>query len=149
MIRSSSTRGLSAKQSSGFRGQTLTLAQQRALFRRWTLDPTLHPHEALVGILALLHGASSREVRHLRVEDIEPADRTILLGQRPHPGPLDPARWQILQRYLAHRQFQRTDNPMCWSPGARKPAEFRHRPSTSATCSIPALSRRTRCTAPA
>jgi integrase len=64
-----------------------------------------------VGILALLHAASSREVRFLQIEDIEPTDRTIRLGQRPHPVPLDPASWQILQRCLAHRQSQRTDNP--------------------------------------
>jgi hypothetical protein len=46
-----------------------------------------------VGILALLHGASTREVRLLQVEDIEPSDRTIRLGPRPHPVPLDPSSW--------------------------------------------------------
>jgi integrase len=84
------TRGLSAKTPKGFTGQTLTLDQQRRLFRRWTTDPDVHPHEALLGILALLHGASSSEVRHLLVTDIDPADRTVRLGRRPHPVPLDP-----------------------------------------------------------
>jgi integrase len=105
------TRGMSAKAPKGFTGQTITLDQQRHLFRRWTIDPDVHPHEALLGILALLHGASSSEVRHLQLDHIDPVDRVIRLGRRPHPVPLDPASWTILQRCLAHRQTQRTDNP--------------------------------------
>jgi site-specific recombinase XerC len=105
------TRGLSATQPGGFTGQTLALDQQRQLFRRWTTDLTAHPHEALLGVMALLHGASSREVRLLRCDDVDPTDRTIRLGTRPHPLPLDPASWLVLQRCLAHRQTLRTDNP--------------------------------------
>jgi site-specific recombinase XerC len=105
------THGLSAKTPGGFIGETVRLDQQRRLFRRWTADPMVHPHEALLGILALLHGASSREVRLLRLTDLEPAARTTRLGARPHPVPLDPASWTILQRCLAHRQSLRTDNP--------------------------------------
>ncbi|MFD8781232.1 site-specific integrase, partial [Kitasatospora sp. NPDC059599] len=52
------TRTLTVKEASGFRGRTLTLDQQRQLFRRWTTEERVHPHEALVGMLALLHGAS-------------------------------------------------------------------------------------------
>jgi hypothetical protein len=74
-------------------------------------DPDVHPHEALLGVLALLHGASSREVRLLRVDQIDPAACTIRLGQRPQPVPLDPASWTVLQRSLAHREHLRTDNP--------------------------------------
>jgi integrase len=74
-------------------------------------DPAVHPHEALLGVLALLHGASSREIRLLRVEQIDPAACTIRLGQRPHPVPLDPASWTVLQRCLPHREHLRTDNP--------------------------------------
>ncbi|MEU0029649.1 hypothetical protein [Streptomyces sp. NPDC006335] len=40
-------RGLTATGPSGFTGTTLTLDQQRLLFRRWTTDPAVHPHEAL------------------------------------------------------------------------------------------------------
>ena len=105
------TGGLSAKAPGGFTGQTVGLDQQRRLFRRWTTDLMVHPHEALLGILALLHGASSREVRLLRLDQIDPAAHTIRLGTRPHPVPLDPASWRILQRCLAHRQALRTDNP--------------------------------------
>jgi hypothetical protein len=55
----------------GFTGPTLVLDKQRELFRRWTTGGDTHPHEALLGILALLHGASSDEVRHMRVNDID------------------------------------------------------------------------------
>ena len=104
------TRDLAGKAPKGFIGTTLTLQQQRALFSRWTTDPTVHPHEALLGILALLHGASSLEVRMLRDGDIDFTNRTIRLGQRPGPVPLDPASWGILQRGLAHRVSQGTQN---------------------------------------
>jgi hypothetical protein len=39
------TRTLTAKEPGGFRGRTLTLGQQRELFRRWTTDDHVHPHE--------------------------------------------------------------------------------------------------------
>ncbi|MFJ8637192.1 integrase [Streptomyces sp. NPDC093568] len=105
------TREVQANGPSGFSGTTVAVGQQRELFRRWTTATDAHPHEALLGILALLHAASSREVRLLRVGDIDPGDRTVRLGKRPHPVPLDPASWSVLQRCLAHRESQRTDNP--------------------------------------
>lgn len=95
----------------GFRGRTLTLDQQRELFRRWTTDEHVHPHEALVGMLALLHGASSSEVRMLQIINVDQVSQTARLGKRPHPVPLDPASWTVLQRCLAHREAWRTDNP--------------------------------------
>lgn len=104
------TKNLSAKRSNAFRGRTLTLQQQRTLFRRWTTDTDAHPHEALVGMLALLHGASSREARLLRADDIDHQTQALHLGNRPHPVPLDPASWAVLQRCLAHREQQRTAN---------------------------------------
>ncbi len=104
-------RGLAAAAPRGFTGQTLALDQQRTLFRRWTTSPEAHPHEALLGILALLHGASSSEARHLQADHVDPGSRTVRLGKRPHPVPLDPASWQVLQRCLDHRRGQRTANP--------------------------------------
>lgn len=103
--------GLGAKQHRGFRGRALELREQRRLFRRWSTDDTVHPHEALVGILALLHGASSQEARMLRVEDIDPPTRSLRLGARPHPVPLDPVTWAAIERCLAHRRAQGTANP--------------------------------------
>jgi site-specific recombinase XerC len=105
------SRDLAAAAPRGFTGQTITMHRQRALFRRWTADPGAHPHEALLGILALLHGASSSEVRHLQAGHVDAGSRAVRLGRRPHPVPLDPASWQVLQRCLAHRAGQRTANP--------------------------------------
>ena len=105
------TRGLAAAAPRGFTGQTLAVDRQRALFRRWTTSSEAHPHEALLGILALLHGASSGEVRHLQVGHVDAGSRTVRLGKRPQPVPLDPASWQVLQRCLAHRGGQHTANP--------------------------------------
>ena len=105
------TRGMSAKRHRGFRGRTLAITQQRALFRRWSADSAAHPHEALFGLLAMLHGASSRELRLLEVDHIDASDRSIHLGKRPHRVPLDPVSWTALQRSLDHRDTLRTDNP--------------------------------------
>jgi site-specific recombinase XerD len=105
------TRDLARKQSKGFRSKTLTIDRQRLLFRRWTTNPTVHPHEALVGTLALLHGASGRELRLLRCNTIDEQECTIGFDGRPHPVPLDPASWAALTRCLAHRQSQHTRNP--------------------------------------
>jgi integrase len=111
IILANPARDLTAREPRGFAGQTLVLDKQRELFRRWTTGQDAHPHEALLGILALLHGASSDEVRHLRMSDIDQTARTARLGSRPHPVPLDPASWQVLQRCLGHCQSQRTANP--------------------------------------
>jgi len=105
------TRGLTARGPRGFRGPTAALATQRQLFRRWTTGPGVHPHEALTGLLALLHGATCEELRGLTTNDINPADRTAQLGRRPQPTPLDPASWAAIERCLAHRNQLRTANP--------------------------------------
>jgi integrase len=62
-------------------------------------------------MLALLHAACCREARLLRVDDIDHRDRTVKLGDRPQPVPLDPATWAVLRRCLEHRDGLRTDNP--------------------------------------
>ncbi|MGW5129071.1 hypothetical protein ACWEQ7_34535 [Streptomyces sp. NPDC004069] len=62
-------------------------------------------------MLALLHGASSTEVRTLKITDIDAAAQTLRLGKRPHPVPLDPASWTVLQRCLNHRAEWPTANP--------------------------------------
>ncbi len=105
------THTVSSQRDRAFNGSTLTLGEQRLLFRRWTNEPDVHPHEALLGVFALLHGAAVREIRSLRVEDVDATTRSIRLGQRPYPVPLDPASWTVLQRCLAHRDQLRTENP--------------------------------------
>jgi hypothetical protein len=47
----------------------------------------------------------------LQVSDIDAGARTIRLGRRPQPVPLDPASWQVQQRCRADRGSQRTGNP--------------------------------------
>lgn len=44
------TTGLNAPQTMAFRGPTLAADQQRAMFRRWSTNPEVHPHEAFVGL---------------------------------------------------------------------------------------------------
>jgi site-specific recombinase XerD len=103
--------GLSAGRRRGYHPRTLAVAEQRRLFRRWTTDPAVHPHEALTGLLALLHATPSRELRNMKVADIDATARTIRLGHRPHPVPLDPVTWHALRRCLDHREQLATRNP--------------------------------------
>ncbi len=105
------TRALSTTSRRGFIGQTLSLGEQRDVFRRWTLESDAHPHEALVGVMALLHAASSAELRQLRVDDFDRTQCTIRLGRRPHPVPLDPATAAVLNRCLVQRASLNTRNP--------------------------------------
>lgn len=94
----------------GFTGTILDIAAQRTLFRRWTTD-TAHPHERLIGLLALLHAAANAEIRTLTVEGIDPRRRAVQLSGRPFPTPLDPATWAALDASLRHRSQLRTLNP--------------------------------------
>jgi site-specific recombinase XerC len=93
----------------GFTGQTLSLDEQRRLLRRWRDDPNVHPHEALVGILALLHAASNIELRHVCTDDYDAVRCTLRLGRRP-PIPLDPVSVSALQHCLDHRASLATAN---------------------------------------
>ncbi|MFE2582909.1 hypothetical protein [Streptomyces sp. NPDC059378] len=45
------------------------------------------------------------------MDDLDPTNHTIRLGKQPHPGPMDPASWSALERCLAQRADQGTDNP--------------------------------------
>jgi site-specific recombinase XerD len=103
------TRGLRITERRGFKGPVIDSARQQALFRRWT-GPDIHPHEAFVGLMALLHAACTDELRHLRIADIDRAAHAISLGQRPHLVPLDPATWAALTRCLDHHAALRTLN---------------------------------------
>ncbi|MDX5965491.1 hypothetical protein SIM91_43995 [Rhodococcus opacus] len=98
------TAGVQAPQTMAFRGPTLPVDRQRELFRRWSTDPHVHPHEAFVGLAALLHGATTQDLQHLADDDIDHDQHRIRLGRRPHPTPLDPWTWTALQRCLQHRR---------------------------------------------
>ena len=106
------TADLRATKPRGFHGRTLSRDRQRDLFTRWSAPTqTTPPNEALVGLLALIHGASAAEQRHLQTGDIDRQHRTIRLGRRPHPTPLDPATWTALTKCLEHREALGTNNP--------------------------------------
>jgi integrase len=139
------SRGIPARRERGFSGRTITIDDQRGLFRRWTTGPAVHPHEALLGLLGLLHGAASREVRLLRLDDVDTASRSIRLGQRPHPVPLDPASWAALQRCPVHREQLRTDNPHVVVTRGTKVPTAPASIATSLMCWIRPESRRTGC----
>lgn len=98
------TAGVAAPQTMAFRGPTLPADRQRELFRRWTAGPDVHPHEAFVGLAALLHGATTQELQHLTDDDIDHKTRRVRLGRRPQPTPLDPWTWSALHRCLQHRR---------------------------------------------
>jgi hypothetical protein len=94
----------------GFTGTVLSPAGQRRLFRRWA-SPATHPHERLTGLLALLHAASSAQIRGLTVSGIDTQHHTLALSGRPFPAPADPATWAAVQACLAHRDQLATLNP--------------------------------------
>jgi hypothetical protein len=94
----------------GFTGTVLDTGTQRALLRRWT-SPATHPHERLAGLLALLHAASSAQIRGLTVTGADDRHRTLALAGRPFPTPADPATWAAAQACLDHRDRLATLNP--------------------------------------
>jgi hypothetical protein len=94
----------------GSTGTVLDAGTQRALFRRWT-SPATHPHERLAGLLALLHAASSAQIRGLTVTGADGRTSTLALARRPFPTPADPATWAAVQASLAHRERLATLNP--------------------------------------
>lgn len=105
------TAGLSVREPRSFHGQVLDHERQRQLYRRWSQDLHIHPHEAFLGLAALLHGASIEELRYLTVEDLDRARSRAHLGKRPASVPLDPTTWDALERCLAHRGALKTSNP--------------------------------------
>ena len=62
------------------------------------------------GLLALLHAASSAQIRGLTIGDADHAQRTLSLACRPFPAPLDPVSWAALGDCLRHREALRTLN---------------------------------------
>lgn len=105
------TRAISIAPRRGFTGETLTIADQRRLFRRWTASPDVHPHEAVVGLLALLHAFTNSELRRMLVTDVDLAVRALHVNGRPHPVPLDPSTFAAVECCLAHRERLGTRNP--------------------------------------
>lgn len=105
------TAGVQAPQAMAFRGKTLPAHRQKELFARWTTGQGVHPHEAFVGLAALLHGATTGELCRLTDADIEDRAPRVRLGYRKQPTPLDPFTWTALQHCLGHREQVGSTNP--------------------------------------
>ncbi len=105
------TKDLTVTPRAGFSGSTLTITQQRQLFRRWTTDTNIHPHEAAVGLLAMLHALTNAELRNLHTHDLDIAASALNVQQRPHRVPLDPATLNAVNAALDHRNKLQTTNP--------------------------------------
>jgi hypothetical protein len=67
--------------------------------------------ERLTGLLALLHAATSAQIRALTITSIDHRAQAATLAGRPFPTPADPATWAALQACLAHRDQLATLNP--------------------------------------
>lgn len=104
------TAGIPLAARRGFTGQTLSIGEQRRLFRRWTTG-SVHPHEALAGLLALLHAFTVAELRSVRVADIDLDAQTLRVDGRPRAVPLDPTSLQAVSDCLTHRRSLGTPNP--------------------------------------
>lgn len=102
---------LEAPQPRGFSGSTLTLDEQCVLYRRWSAGEGVLPHEAFIGLAALLHAATTTELRHLTLTDIATASRTVRFPGRSVDLALDDATWRALEACLTHRRALHTGNP--------------------------------------
>lgn len=102
---------LDAPQPRGFRGATLTLDEQRTLYHRWNGPGEMHPHEAFIGLAALLHAATTTELRLLTLDHLTPARHAVRFPGRSVDLVLDGATWKALKGCLAHRASLGTDNP--------------------------------------
>jgi site-specific recombinase XerC len=102
--------GIERRQAKGFAGRILDPAAQRQLLRRWA-DPSVGPIERTVGLLCLLHAASSAELRTLTIDRVGLPAGKVRLGRRPRPVPLDPLTLDALTACLTARAAMGTANP--------------------------------------
>lgn len=87
------------------------MSEPQALYRRWSTNLDTHPHEAFIGLAALLHAATTTELRLLTSSDIDTVRRAVQFPGRAVAIPLDPATWTALQRCQEHRGQLRSNNP--------------------------------------
>ncbi|MFE7332491.1 hypothetical protein ACFU8W_48180 [Streptomyces sp. NPDC057565] len=140
---------LDAPQARGFRGATLTLDEQRYLYRRWNGPGEMHPHEAFIGLAALLHAATTTELRLLTLDHLTPARHAVRFPGRSIDLALDTATWKALMGCLSHRASLGTDNPHFLvtrlTRTTREPASAAHiRDSLASVGLLPRVLRSTR-----
>jgi integrase len=104
------TSGIRRRQPKGFGGRVLSRPEQHQLLGRWS-RPETDPRERVVGLLGLLHGASSAELRRLTIDDLDLAAARVCLGRRHQPVPLDPLSIDALRACLDARSRLATSNP--------------------------------------
>ena len=104
------TAGITRARPGGFAGKTVNNAEQHRLIRRWTRTD-IDPRERVVGLLALLHGATSTQIRDLQVADIDPKAGTMIITGRPYLVPVDPITLAAIDSVLTARAALRTTNP--------------------------------------
>ncbi|WP_199808190.1 hypothetical protein [Streptomyces sp. NRRL F-2580] len=51
--------------------------QQRTLYHRWNSSGETHPHEAFIGLAALLHAAITTQLRLLTLDHLTPARHAV------------------------------------------------------------------------
>jgi site-specific recombinase XerC len=72
----------------------------KVLFQRWTADVNVHPHEAFIGLITMLHGASLSELQPLTIGSVDTIRMSVQLGRRPGPTILDPYTWAATERVI-------------------------------------------------
>lgn len=104
------TAGVDHRSPKGFSGRVLLRSEQRELLGRWA-RPDVNANERAAGLLSLLHGAGSYELRHLLAEDIDLDRSRVVLGRRRFAVPVDPITVAALRACLAARESLVTENP--------------------------------------
>ncbi|RST01897.1 hypothetical protein EF910_26615 [Streptomyces sp. WAC07149] len=126
---------MEAPQPRGFSGSTLTLDEQRALYRRWSVGEAALPHEAFIGLAALLHAATTTELRHLTLVAITTASRTVRFPGRSIDLALDDATWRALEACLTTAAPCTPTTRTSWSPGSPESPPIPPAQPTSETAS--------------
>ncbi|MFF9221890.1 hypothetical protein [Streptomyces viridosporus] len=71
----------------------------------------MHPHEAFIGLAALLHAATTTELRLLTLDHRTSARHAVRFPGRSVDLALDEATWNALMNCVGHRASLGTDNP--------------------------------------
>jgi len=98
-----------------FDGPVLGIDAQRAMFRRWTTATDLHPYEAAIGLLSLIHAVRRSDLVALKANDI--ANGAIVLQSGRGALKLDPATRRAVDAAIAHRRSLETQNPHLFVSG--------------------------------
>lgn len=110
LVLTDATVGLRRNSKSGFSGPMIALDTQRQLYDRWT-NPTngMNPYEPAVGLLAMLHAFSRRDIVDLKLASVK--HELVEVTSRTKPVPLDPATWDAVCRAAAHSRTLGATNP--------------------------------------